>query len=176
MILNDMASALSFLHASDIVHCDIQLMNILFHPVRGAVLANFGMSFELGSNPIGNGLPWYLPPEFLEPADAPGTATDMWALGVVMLWALGKIPMPESTKHWVAEHVRPTGSTTRATNKKAEHRMEDWLAIVRAGNHELQEEGGEITGLIDGLVREEKQERIDAAKLMEELAKCNLKD
>ncbi|KAJ3555870.1 hypothetical protein NPX13_g10266 [Xylaria arbuscula] len=179
-ILCDIASALSFLHSKKIIHGGIQLANILFHPVRGAVLANFSLSFKEGERPVSNGLPWYQPPQFLEQMDAHSTSMDMWALGVVMLWALSKIPMPESAKHWVVEHIHLEKAATDVV-RKAETRMEDWLATVQAGSNTLQEEGeqmgelGEMAGLIGALVQQREQERIDAATLVEELAKFDLK-
>ncbi|KAI1361405.1 kinase-like domain-containing protein [Xylaria arbuscula] len=179
-ILGDMASALSFLHARNIVHCDIQLLNILFHPVRGAILTSFGLSFEEGQKPLGNSLPWYLPPEFLEPGDPPSKATDMWALGVVMMWVLGKIPQPETTKGWTAKDVR-------FISTKAPVRMEEWLSKVQAGNDELQIEVGisklgnvsheqEIAGIVWGLLNQDKDDRLDAESLVERLAKFNLNE
>ncbi|KAI0515113.1 kinase-like domain-containing protein [Xylaria bambusicola] len=175
-ILGDMASALSFLHSKNIVHGDIHLTNILFHPVRGAILTNFDLSFEEGKNAAGNGAPWYLPPEFLDDSESRCSASDMWALGVVMLWVLGKIPMPESTTYWIVEDIHPTGPTTQMNHKQAQCQMEDWLAKVRAGNRELKEERGEIAPLVDALVQELSHERIDAATLVQELTMYNLNE
>ncbi|KAK5635043.1 hypothetical protein RRF57_010755 [Xylaria bambusicola] len=175
-ILGDMASALSFLHTRKIVHGNVHLTNILFHPVRGAVLTNFNLSFEEENGAVGNAAPWYLPPEFIEDAQSRCSTSDMWALGVVMVWVLGKIPMPESTKHWFAEDIHPTGPTTLMIHRYAQCRMEDWLATVQAGNDELQEEGGEIANLVDALVQQVPHKRITAATLVERLAGCNLND
>ncbi|KAI1271016.1 kinase-like domain-containing protein [Xylaria sp. FL0933] len=176
MILSDMAMALSFLHASGIAHGDIKLGNILFDPVRGAVLIDFNLSFREGGLAIGEGSPWYLPPEFVEDKDARGPASDMWALGVVMLWLLHKIPMPESTSPWTVEDIHPRGSTTLAVHKKAHGKMEDWIALVQTGNSELQEQGGEMADIVNGLVQQEKDNRTNAATLVEQLRTCNVEE
>lgn len=92
-ILGDMAAGLSFLHANNIVHANIKLLNILFSPVRGAVLVDFSISFREGARLRSCGAPWYLPPEFVTSGDSRGKPSDMWALGVVMMWVLDRIPV-----------------------------------------------------------------------------------
>ncbi|KAI0423971.1 kinase-like domain-containing protein [Xylaria sp. FL1042] len=175
-ILGDMALALSFLHANGIAHGDIKLGNILFDPVRGAVLIDFNLSFKEWGLAGGEGSPWYLPPEFVDDKDARGPASDMWALGVVTLWLLGHIPMPESTTAWTVEDLHPRGSTNLAVHKKAQGNMEDWLAIVRAGNRKLLKDGGEIADIVNGLVQQEEDNRTNAVTLVEELTRCNLEE
>ncbi|KAI0803708.1 kinase-like domain-containing protein [Xylaria sp. FL0064] len=166
MVLSDMAMARSFLHANGIAHGDIKLGNILFDPVRGAVLIDFNLSFGEGGLAIGEGSPWYLPPEFVEDKDARRPASDMWALGVVMLWLLHKIPMPESTSPWTVEDIHPRGSTTLAVHKKAHGKMEDWIALVQTGNGELREEE-EMADIVNGPVQQEKDNRTNSATLVE---------
>ncbi len=173
-ILGDMASALSFLHANRIIHGDIKPANILFHSVHGAVLVDFNLSFREGDPAPGYGAPWYLPPEFLEDENARGSASDMWALGVVMMWVLRKIPMPELTRSWIVGDIHPDGPRTLAIHKKAQARMEDWINTVQAGNNELQEEGGEMANVVGMLVQQVKEKRSNAETLVQELDKCNL--
>lgn len=66
-ILNDMVSALSWVHGLGVVHNDIKPANILFGKTRGAVLINFGLSIDIPRevNKV-DGTPWHFPPEFLK--------------------------------------------------------------------------------------------------------------
>ncbi|QBZ66703.1 hypothetical protein PoMZ_13687 [Pyricularia oryzae] len=66
-ILNDMVSALSWVHGLGVVHNDIKPANILFGKTRGAVLIDFGLSTDTPREVSKvDGTPWHLPPEFLK--------------------------------------------------------------------------------------------------------------
>lgn len=134
-VLADMTQALFYIHSRGVVHNDIKPSNILFSPVRGAVLIDFGLSTELGDTAVHmGGSPWYIPYEYVEDGrrGAPG---DVFALGVVMLFVLGGISLPESNAgklNWRISDVRKMTGTDVAKNT-----MLRWLQIVEGSSKDL---------------------------------------
>ncbi|KAL2083948.1 hypothetical protein ACEWY4_019466 [Coilia grayii] len=83
----EIASALGYLHALDIIYRDLKLENVLLDRHGHILLTDFGLCKE-GVDREGRtgtfcGTPEYLPPEVLEQKDYDRT-TDWWALGVVL--------------------------------------------------------------------------------------------
>ncbi|KAI0182616.1 kinase-like domain-containing protein [Xylaria flabelliformis] len=172
-ILSDMAAGLSFVHAHNVVHADIKLMNIVFSPVRGAVLVDFSRSFINGTPNQKYGAPWYIPPEFLSDPKSRDKTSDVWALGVVMMWVLGRIPMPESTKEWDVWDLH-TDEVPQERKVKAKVRMSEWLNVVLDAKVMPIEEIDEIQEVVNGLVEKSKNDRISAAKLEKQIVASNL--
>ncbi|MGA1131547.1 MAG: serine/threonine-protein kinase, partial [Prochlorotrichaceae cyanobacterium] len=89
-LIQDVATALQFLHQQNKVHCDLKPGNILFAQDRWK-LADLGLirqlgasSYELTSNPIGTIA--FMPPEAFDDSDRKkriSTAWDMWSLGIM---------------------------------------------------------------------------------------------
>ncbi|KAI1750447.1 kinase-like domain-containing protein [Xylaria castorea] len=173
-ILSDMAAGLSFVHAHNVVHADIKLINILFSPVRGAVLVDFSKSFIHGSLIRKCGTPWYLPPEFLTSSTSRDKASDVWALGVVMMWVLGRIPMPERTRHWNVGDLHSSGPP-KECNVKARVRMSEWINVVLGAKVVPIEESDEIQEIVNGLVEKIKDDRTSAAMLEQQIVASNLR-
>ncbi|KAG7152983.1 Calcium/calmodulin-dependent protein kinase type II like [Verticillium longisporum] len=125
-ILADMTAAVAYVHGKGIVHNDIKPANILFKPARGAVLIDFGLSSELRETIAhAGGSPWYIPPEYIINGKR-GTPGDVFALGVVMLFVLRKIPLLESSElKWMIADVRKREGQNAARNT-----MHQWLGIV----------------------------------------------
>ncbi|KAK1975277.1 kinase-like domain-containing protein [Colletotrichum cereale] len=112
-ILRGTSSALAYLADQQIIHNNIKPANIAYSPVRGPVFLNFGLATT--SNKKG----------------LPGTPGDVWALGVTMLYVLGKITLPErTTKGWVI-----CNETTR--DREARERLMIWLDIVARARAKL---------------------------------------
>lgn len=121
IILHDTSSALAYLAAQSIVHNDIKPLNITYSPHRGAVLIDFGMATGVEPTVTG-GSPWYLPPEFIGKGIR-GSPGDVWALGITMLYVLGKIEFPErAVKGWAIGDVSTPGDSNT--------RMKDWLQFI----------------------------------------------
>ncbi|KAI0388361.1 kinase-like domain-containing protein [Xylariaceae sp. FL0594] len=160
-ILTDMASALSFVHAAEIVHNDVKPANILYHPDRGAVLIDFGLSFKKGRSPMSGGSPWYLAPEFLTNFNLRGPKSDMWALGVVMLWLLKKIRLPErSSKGWVIADIHLPGRSKPRTDARAA--MEKWTELIATHASRLRQDPLSIEGIVKSMLEIDPTERSDA--------------
>ncbi|KAF2963059.1 hypothetical protein GQX73_g10513 [Xylaria multiplex] len=172
-ILGDMASALSFLHKRGVVHGDVKLGNIIFDPVRGAVLGDFNHSFKEEDPLNSRGSPWYLPPEYLRDSNSRGPASDMWALGIVLLWALHYIPMPDQQGGWDIADLHPCGPV-RETNKTVHGSMTNWLNRVLEAKFRLRDKGGEIETAVGTLLQQNRARRSDAETLEQLLAQSNL--
>ncbi|KAF3926556.1 Ankyrin-3 [Arthrobotrys entomopaga] len=86
-----LASALDYLHSSQIRHKDIKPQNILVMPGTGVLLTDFGLSFDWAelSRSTTKGAPAALSPRYAAPEVAEheprGTSADMWSLGCVFL-------------------------------------------------------------------------------------------
>ncbi|KAL2113145.1 hypothetical protein VUR80DRAFT_5224 [Thermomyces stellatus] len=132
-ILRDMSSALSYLADKRIVHNDIKPASIAFSPSRGAVLLDFGLAMSSADNPgvkMTGGTPWYVPPGILS-GERRGAPADVWALGVTMLYVVGKISLPEeTTRSWIIKDVEDM-------SREAYRRITEWLDIVDGGRQKL---------------------------------------
>ncbi|EGX93432.1 Protein kinase-like domain [Cordyceps militaris CM01] len=123
-ILLDVASALAYLEEEKICHNDIKPRNIAYSPERGAVVLDFGLATRgRWVPPNAGGTAWYLPPEIVEngPRSSPSS---VWALGITMLYVLGKIGAPEEFgRAWAFHNMQdPNGPDRRA--------MEGWLDYI----------------------------------------------
>ncbi|KAL2022531.1 hypothetical protein VTK56DRAFT_5138 [Thermocarpiscus australiensis] len=124
IILRDISSALSYLDTQHVAHNDIKPANITYSPQRGAVLIDFEMATSTTGHPSSGGTPWYLPPEFVKSPKNRGTLGDIWALGVTLLYVLGKIGLPEKTvEPWRMYDVADK-------HKEARGEMKAWLHFV----------------------------------------------
>jgi serine/threonine protein kinase len=121
-----------------LVHNDIKPGNILYSRERGAVLCDLGLSTYAKNPPTTGGTPWYVPPEFIAVKQR-GAPSDVWALGVVMLYVLRKLPFPDSRGnkahpkhlHWLIHKVHQK-TRDRAGQADAVASMRRWLAEVNA--------------------------------------------
>jgi len=137
-IIHDITSALHYIHGRGLVHNDIKPGNILYSRERGAVLCDLGLSTYAKNPPTTGGTPWYVPPEFIAVKQR-GAPSDVWALGVVMLYVLRKLPFPDSRGnkahpkhlHWLIHKVHQK-TRDRAGQADAVASMRRWLAEVNA--------------------------------------------
>ncbi|PTB39495.1 hypothetical protein M441DRAFT_28616 [Trichoderma asperellum CBS 433.97] len=120
-ILYNISSALVYLKTVPIIHNDIKPRNITYSPRRGAVLIDFGLATSANEWNAG-GTPWYLPPDLLD-YNSRGSPGDIWALGITMLYLLGRIKYPENNKPgWLMRELNHNGNSRK--------RMEDWLQYI----------------------------------------------
>ncbi|RSL64985.1 hypothetical protein CEP54_004473 [Fusarium duplospermum] len=176
-ILRDIASALSYIHGRKLVHNDIKPANILYSPERGAVLCDFGLSTLAANSPTTGGTPYYVPPEFIGRKQR-GTASDVWALGVTMLYVLRKIAFPDSRAR--RQHPRPlywqiAGVNNPAVPHKnygngqpAISQMRDWLTEIFEARENLNSKD-RLERLVMEMLYPNPNQRITMAKVLQEL-------
>ncbi|KAK3693393.1 kinase-like domain-containing protein [Podospora appendiculata] len=137
-ILRDISSALHYIHNRGLIHNDIKPANILYSRERGAVLCDLGLSTHARDPPSVGGTPWYVPPEFIIMKQR-GPPSDVWALGVTMLYVLGKIGFPEARGnrahpkhiHWLIAKVHQHPRDRNPQPEAAIH-MRQWLSEMNA--------------------------------------------
>ncbi|PTB60948.1 hypothetical protein M431DRAFT_73029, partial [Trichoderma harzianum CBS 226.95] len=138
-VLLDMTDAINFIHRKGVIHNDIKPSNILYSKERGAVLIDFGLATTRSAH--NGGTRWYIPPEYGSDGKR-GTPGDIFALGVVLLFLLRKIPLPELQSPllvWDIRMLRRRG----VVNTKASAVRAQWGSIV-------DEAAGKLKDMIDG--------------------------
>lgn len=136
MVLDQITHALAHLHSLSIVHDDVKPENIVWCPERRrAVLIDFGAAIDLEIVPrhffTFSGTPSYSPPEYM--TKKKGVQGDVWALGVVMLFALLFTPLPDGT--WFLPGVFQEGPGRR--DMLAWHERVGQLRMIAAESHPL---------------------------------------
>ena len=100
-ILQQIVSAVHFLHKRLIAHRDIKLENILLDIAGNVKLCDFGLAIQLKEGQILEevcGTLEYMAPEVLAGEPYDGLAGDMWSLGVVLyVLVTGQYPYIETT-------------------------------------------------------------------------------
>ncbi|KAI0433876.1 mitogen-activated protein kinase [Xylaria sp. FL1042] len=174
-ILKDIAGALHYVHQKKRIHNDIKPANILYSRDRGAVLCDFGLSTRTVDPATNGGTPYYVPPEFIG-QKLRGPASDVWALGVTMLYVLGKIPFPDARGvrghpkqlYWIIadlnrRHGQPSNRTSSAVTQ-----MQQWLSEVNEAKAQLNHRD-KIELLVFQMLTPNPLQRITMAKVMHEL-------
>lgn len=172
-ILKDLSCALKYLHGLALQHNDIKPGNVLYSRERGAVLCDLGLSTMQGAR-VGGGTPWYVGPELIRGVGnkddtGRGPPSDIWALGVLMLYILGKISWPDIRGH--RDHPRYLFWLLAEANdlsKQAPMRMQTWLTEVRNVRAGL-DVHDQLERLVHGMLTPNPKERPTAAEILREL-------
>ncbi|UKZ51922.1 hypothetical protein TrVGV298_005689 [Trichoderma virens] len=171
-VLQGIAGALKFIHDKDVVHNDIKPANILYSKVRGPVLIDFGWSSDTKTIHTA-GSPWYIPPEYQRHGTR-GPAGDVFAFGVVMLYLMRGIPLPELLSprlRWQIHHLRSRGPES----VKASETMGQWLRIIRKTLQELpdvddEDGGGILEAIVPHMVEFEDKDRLTAHDIIQTMS------
>lgn len=175
-ILKDIVGALHYVHQKKRVHNDIKPANILYSRDRGAVLCDFGLSTRTVDPATNGGTPYYVPPEFIG-QKLRGAASDVWALGIVGLYILRKIPFPDARGvrghpkqlYWIiADLNRKHGNNSNRVPNSAVAQMQQWLNEVNKAKTQLNPRD-KIEVLVLQMLTPNPNQRITMAKLMSEL-------
>lgn len=153
------SSALAYLHANSLIHDDVKPDNIMWDPTtQHSVLIDFGAALDHQNLPADyfnpSGTPPYAPPEFLQRKK--GSAGDVWALGVTMLFAFGFVRLPDG--EWILPHV--------FEQVAVREEMQRWLGEVEGWRGEL---AGGHHGLLADMLEQDPCKRINAAELERQL-------
>jgi hypothetical protein len=171
-ILKDASSGLHYLHGLRLEHNDIKPGNILYSRERGAVVCDMGLSSEKGAVTGGGGTPWYVPPEYIGLRQR-GPPSDVWALGVVMLYVMGKISWPDIRAHtahprhlcWTIAHVHDKRPHLQST---AISRMRTWLNEVTVVRNGL-DAHDKLERLVHGMLAPNPKERMTMTDIVNQL-------
>ncbi|ERS94869.1 serine/threonineeeee-protein kinase [Sporothrix schenckii 1099-18] len=185
-ILRDISGALHYIHGRNLVHNDVKPANILYSPERGAVLCDFGLSTDINSPPSAGGTPYYVPPEFIG-RKLRGPPSDVWALGITMLYVLRKIGFPDTRGgrnrpkplYWQIADVNKTtalsttnggGSSNATGTPSAAMQMNMWLSEIREAKDKL-DRSETIERLTYEMLAPNPNQRITMKRVVSELMK-----
>ncbi|KAI0839285.1 kinase-like protein [Hypoxylon sp. FL0890] len=177
-ILRDIAGALHYVHQKRKIHNDIKPANILYSRDRGAVLCDFGLSTRTTDPATNGGTPYYVPPEFIG-QKLRGPASDVWALGVTMLYVMRKIPFPDARGrqghpkqlYWMIADLnrKPPphhGHHTSSRATSAVLQMQQWLSEVHEAKGHLNRRDP-VEFLVLQMLTPNPNQRITMAKVVE---------
>lgn len=174
-IMHDISKALHYIHARNLVHNDIKPSNILYSAERGAALCDFGLSTNKKTPLTTGGTPYYVPPEFIG-NKLRGTPSDVWALGVTMLYVLGKIPYPDARAtrahpkrlYWMISEVNRPLASGRGLQHSAVSAMMTWLNEVAEARRRL-DPRDKMEKLVSDMLIPNPHQRITVAEVLREL-------
>ncbi|CAK7262664.1 hypothetical protein SEPCBS119000_000087 [Sporothrix epigloea] len=184
-ILRDISGALNYIHGCQCVHNDVKPANILFSRERGAMLCDFGLSTETKDSHLSltGGTPYYVPPEFIG-RKLRGPPSDVWALGITMLYVLRKIQFPDARGgrhqakplYWLIADVNkapaaaaaPSPGDFNSARAPAVLQMKMWLSEVAEAKEKLNRED-EIERMTYEMLSANPAQRITMKKLVSEL-------
>lgn len=129
-LLCDVATGLRYLHSQHVVHGDLTNNNILVDVNGRAVLADFGLSFQIseltGSYPVTGAVQW-MAPELIEGPIKLSIHSDMYSFGSIMNYVIsGELPFAHEPV-FAAFHDGKAPCTTRGNDVSQEH----WEFIQR---------------------------------------------
>ena len=169
-VLIDIASALAYLRRMKILHNDIKPANILYSRDQGAKLIDFGLATRDRWLVCTGGSPWYVPPEFmaLEERRAP---SDIWALGITMLYLINRIPLPDRQKQaklWIISQVNTNKTGTAKGVETARDAMRKWLGHIGAEVRRLSSYNSALSQTVIKMLQAVPGKRISADDLVRE--------
>lgn len=154
-VVGNVASAIDYLHSKGMIHNDIKPANILYDRERGPVLIDFGLQTQFRDRPCIAGTPWYVAPEVLSKKSR-GPESDIFALGIVALYLLRKIALPEQTKSHPSWRISDIHKDPKNMNL--------WLEYIIEIQHNLAPTG--LESIVKGALIVLPQGRISAQDIM----------
>lgn len=108
-ILQQLVSALSYMHSNNICHCDLKPENILFTEDGKCKIVDFGLSTFCDKGPCHGpkGTIGYMSPEALSGNPYDGRPSDIWSLGIVLYtMVVGKLPWSSHNPKQVSGQIK----------------------------------------------------------------------
>ncbi|MBI1969874.1 serine/threonine protein kinase [Candidatus Woesearchaeota archaeon] len=107
-IMQRLLNALHYLHSLGIIHGDVKPPNVIVQPeVHNAVLVDYGLASLLPtrkSKAVGY-TPVFVAPEIIE-GNPPLPESDLYAVGLTMIYTLGGDPIAKTFPSWVPEPMQ----------------------------------------------------------------------
>lgn len=158
-VLHDIASALEYLYDQAIIHNDIKPSNIIYGRGHSPILIDFGLASTRGSRPCLGGTPWYVPVDLIN--NHRGTRSDVFALGVTMLFLLKKIPLPDVTeKSWRIDRLQEPSEFTV---------MSKWMDKLNNICAQLDSSASSLELIVKETVAMDEGERLSARRILKRL-------
>lgn len=146
-------SALEFTHGQNIMHRDLKPENILCPGPNRYILADFGLSKDVGASASRRGTDFYMAPE-IDGSSPYDCKVDMWSLGVILSECLKGLPAggpnPGQIQRWcqeVAWHFEQYYKQAESERQMAESSfftimriVKDWLLILEPEERSSAEE------------------------------------
>lgn len=107
--------ALAYIHYHGVIHRDIKLGNIMYHPAQGIVkLMDFSVAHNIEDPPVRDtGTIAYMAPEHFDPARKISLLTDIFAMGATLYRMLsGKYPFTSKNTSWQILNEDPVPITS----------------------------------------------------------------
>ncbi|MCK6579886.1 MAG: protein kinase [Anaerolineae bacterium] len=104
-IIHDIAGALDYAHAANVIHRDVKPSNIMVTPDGRAVLTDFGLALDVPEGTGGNtfGSAHYIAPEQAISSRNAVSQSDIYSLGVVLYQMVtGRVPFDDTSAMSVA--------------------------------------------------------------------------
>ncbi|KAK2950114.1 putative Ribosomal protein S6 kinase alpha-6 [Blattamonas nauphoetae] len=129
--LCEIVLAVEFLHAHNIVHCDLKPDNLLIGADGHLRLTDFGMSFEAIFHI--RGTPDYIAPEIIQASPYSTTfSVDWWAVGIIFFEMLsGSTPFNASTRDDVFDNILDQDIDTIMAGVLPEDVSDDARSLIR---------------------------------------------
>jgi serine/threonine-protein kinase len=161
LVLEQLTSALTYIHRLGILHRDIKPANVLFDENYHVYLSDFGIASWLGEKPMNNGrvmgTPHYTAPELFD--GYVDERSEVYAVGILLYQALtGTLPFDDPSDLKICLHHRETRPLApsfinpsitrpvervilRALEKDPRHRYQSVEALLHAFQHALETPG-----------------------------------
>lgn len=172
-ILRGISSALEYLNERRIIHNNIKPGNILYdRGARGPILIDFGTATRHGDPVCHKGKCYYVPPEYYSRQNQRrGKEGDVFALGVIMLWLLDVMPLPDKDKE--APNFRQEKAWKNAAGNNA-YMSSQWLDKISRQRSKLNKFGTE--SIVRNMLRFSPRQRITSGTLKEATSRAYQRD
>lgn len=120
--IQQMLTALAYMHSENIVHRDLKCANLLVNNAGELKLGDFGLARSLTNNPRDTYTNrvitlWYRPPELLLGARTYGPEVDMWSAACIVYQLLAKAPLfPEDEESRMLTRIWKVCGTPEEAN------------------------------------------------------------
>lgn len=171
------ASALSYLHASDIVHRDVKTNNILLDNNFSVKVADFGLSrlFPTHVTHVSTapqGTPGYVDPEYHQCYQLT-SKSDVFSFGVVLMELISSMPAVDITRH-----RHDINLSTMAINRIQNHALHELVdpCLEFASNSRVRKMMTAVAELAFQCLQHEKDMRPSMVDVLEELKAIQSRD
>ncbi|CAF9904509.1 MAG: hypothetical protein GOMPHAMPRED_002863 [Gomphillus americanus] len=160
-VLEEIASALTYLHGRNLAHNDIKPLNIIYSRELGAKLIDFGLCEHFGIASPG-GTPGFIPPERWDGYDTKQVShtQDVYGLGIVMYWVFRAMPMPKAFWNIYKDDVETINRKAHHFEEIAQYKsnwkpknkaLKDMLSSMCHDNPEYRPQASSILDTIQGI-------------------------